>query len=252
MRFLNRLAVVGLVLAAMAAADTLRLKSGAVIEGTFLGGDARTIRFLGQDGSTKQYTLTDVASIEFGVTPAAPAAAAAPSAAPAPVRATIPAGTIITVRMIDAIDAQETAVGTLYRCSIDDPIVVGNQTVIPRGADCQVQVARAQTGGRLAGSTELELKLHNVTVGGRAYDVATESAEIKTAGEGRKTAQKAGGGAALGAIIGGIAGGGRGAAIGAAAGGGAGVAVAAAKGPHLQIPSETRLTFRLREELPIS
>lgn len=252
MRFLNRLAVVGLALAAMAAADTLRLKSGAVIEGTFLGGDARTIRFLGQDGATKQYALTDVASIEFGASPAAPAAAAVPSAAPAPARATIPAGTILTVRMIDPIDAKETAVGTLYRCSIDDPVVVGNQTVIPRGADCQVQVARAQTGGRLTGSTELELKLHNVTVGGRSYDVATESAEIKTAGEGRKTAQKAGGGAALGAIIGGIAGGGRGAAIGAAAGGGAGVAVAAAKGPHLQIPSETRLTFRLREELPIS
>ncbi len=250
MHLLNRFVVLGLALAAMAAADTLRLKSGAVLEGTFLGGDARTIRFLGQDGSTKQYALTDVASIEFGSSPAAPAPTAA--AASAPARAVIPAGTVITVRMIDSIDAQETAAGTLYRCSIDDPVVIGNQTVIPRGADCQVQVARAQTGGRLTGSTELELKLHNITVGGRAYDVATESAEIKTAGEGRKTAQKAGGGAALGAIIGGIAGGGRGAAIGAAAGGGAGVAVAAVKGPHLQIPSETRLTFRLREELPIS
>jgi hypothetical protein len=252
MRFLNRFIALGLALAAVAAADTLRLKSGAVVEGTFLGGDARTIRFLGQDGSTKQYALTDVASIEFGSAPAAPAPAAAAAPAAAPARATIPAGTVITVRMIDSIDAKETAVGTLYKCSIDDPVVVGNQTVIPRGADCQVQVARAQTGGRLTGSTELELKLHNITVGGRAYDVATESAEIKTAGEGRKTAQKAGGGAALGAIIGGIAGGGRGAAIGAAAGGGAGVAVAAAKGPHLQIPSETRLTFKLREELPIS
>lgn len=251
MRSLIIFVVVALLLATLSAsADTLRLKSGAVIEGTFLGGDARTIRFLGADGASRQHPITDVAAIEFGgapVTAAAPAASAAPTA-----RATIPPGTIISVRMIDSIDAKETAVGERYRCSVDDPVVVGNQTIVPRGADCNVQVARAETGGRLAGSDELELKLFNVTVNGRAYDVSSESAELKTEGEGRRTARNTGAGAGLGAVIGAIAGGGRGAAIGAAAGAGAGVAVSAVKGPHLQIPSETRLTFRLRAELPIS
>jgi hypothetical protein len=246
--------VLGLLLAGvLASADTLRLKSGAVVEGTFLGGDARTIRFLGADGNPRQHPITDIAAIEFGgaaVTAAAPAASSSPAATTG--RATIPAGTVVTVRMIDSIDAQQTAVGERYRCSIDDPIVVNNQTIIPRGADCNVQVARAETGGRLTGSDQLELKLFNVTVNGRAYDVATESAELKTAGEGRKTARNTGAGAGLGAVIGGIAGGGRGAAIGAAAGAGAGVAASAVKGPHLQVPSESRLTFRLREELPIT
>lgn len=253
MRSLTVFVALGLLLAGVSAsADTLRLKSGAVVEGTFLGGDARTIRFLGADGNTRQHPINDVAAIEFGGAPVTAAAPAASSPAATTGRATIPAGTVVTVRMIDSIDAQQTAVGERYRCSIDDPIVVNNQTIIPRGADCNVQVARAETGGRLAGSDQLELKLFNVTVNGRVYDVATESAELKTAGEGRKTARNTGAGAGLGAVIGGIAGGGRGAAIGAAAGAGAGVAVSAVKGPHLQVPSESRLTFRLREDLPIT
>jgi outer membrane lipoprotein SlyB len=241
-------------LASLAASgDTLRLKNGAVIEGTFLGGDARTIRFLGPDGTPKQHPITDVAAIEFGGT-AAPAASAAsaPSAAPATARATIPAGTLISVRLIDSIDAKQTAVGTRYRCSVDDPVVVNSQTIVPRGADCNVQVARAETGGRLTGSDELELKLYNITVNGKSYDVASESAELKTEGEGRKTARTTAATTGLGAVIGGLAGGGRGAAIGAVAGAGAGVAASSVKGPHLQVPSETRLTFRLREALPIT
>lgn len=253
MRLSTVLVILAVLLAAVAASgDTLRLKNGAVIEGTFLGGDARTIRFLGPDGTPKQHPITDVAAIEFGGAAAPAASASAPaSASAATARATVPAGTVISVRMIDSIDAKDTAVGTRYRCSIDDPVVVNGQTVVPRGADCSVQVARAQTGGRLTGSDELELKLYSITLNGKSYDVATESAELKTQGEGRSTAKTTAATTGLGAVIGGLAGGGRGAAIGAVAGAGAGVAASSLKGPHLRVPSETRLTFRLREALPI-
>lgn len=252
MRSSSVFALLAALLVALAASgDTLRLKNGAVIEGTFLGGDARTIRFLGPDGTPKQHPITDVAAIEFGGT-AAPAASASAPAKATTARATIPAGTVISVRMIDSIDAKQTAVGTRYRCSIDDPVVVNNQTIVPRGADCHVQVARAETGGRLTGSDELELKLYSITLNGKTYDVASESAELKTEGEGRKTARTTAATTGIGAVIGGLAGGGRGAAIGAVAGAGAGVAASSLKGPHLQVPSETRLTFRLREELPVS
>jgi len=50
----------------------------------------------------------------------------------------------------------------------------------------------------------------------------------------------------LGAIIGGIAGGGKGAVIGAGAGGAAGAGVEeVTKGQRVKVPSETRLTFVL-------
>ncbi len=62
----------------------------------------------------------------------------------------------------------------------------------------------------------------------------------------------AGGGTALGAIIGGIAGGGKGAAIGAVAGGGAGVGGAAFTGnKEIVLPAESALSFRLKSPLEV-
>ena len=59
-------------------------------------------------------------------------------------------------------------------------------------------------------------------------------------------------GAAIGAGIGAIAGGGKGAAIGAAAGGGLGGGVqAATKGQQIKLPSETVLNFTLQTPLTV-
>jgi len=252
-----------LLLPAVAGADTLRLASGAVIDGTYLGGNAREVRFVGPDGIARSYPITNIEAIEFGGP--APVATAAPKTAPARAAApreasrhepgtagvTIPAGTTITVRLIDSIDAKETAIGERFRASIDDPIVLEGRTIIPRGADCTVQVMKAETGGRLKGSDELAIKLYDITVNGRRYDVATDYAQLKTKGEGKSTARNSALVAGLGAVIGGIAGGGKGAAIGAVAGAGAGAAGSVLKGPHLTVPSESRLTFLLRAPLPL-
>jgi len=251
-------------LAPQASADTLRLKDGSAVEGTYLGGDARTLRFLGSDGASKSYAITDISTVEFGggMTAAAPAASTssvqASNAAPARTTttrasgATIPSGTAVSVRMIDSIDAKQTAIGERFRCSVDDPITVSSEIVVPRGADCTIQVMRAQTGGRVSGSDELALKLYDITVNGKAYDIASGYAEMKTKGEGRNTARNAAVLGGVGAAIGAIAGGGKGAAIGAGAGAGAGVAASAVRGPHLEVPSETRLTFELRAPITLN
>lgn len=262
-----RAAGLALLLAAGLAADILILKTGKRITGMYIGGDARTVRFIGPDRTPKDYPITEVQAIEFvsSAAPApapapAPAASAAPAAAPARAAApaaqasaslVIPAGTEITVRTIDSIDSKTTAIGERFRCSIDDPVVVGDRLVVPRGADCTVQVMRVQEGGRLTGSEELAVKLYDITINGKAYDVAASYAELKTKGEGKSTAKKTAIGAAAGAVIGAIAGGGKGAAIGAGIGGAGGVAASAIRGPRLYIPPETRLAFELRAPLAI-
>ena len=265
-RFLSLVPVFALVFSGLASADELHLRNGAVISGSFVGGDTRSVRFIGPDGDVLTYSVGDVKSISFVTTPMAPMAPAAPASsasasgaapvapslsntAPAEPTITVPAGTVVTVRMIDSIDADVTGAGERFRASIDDPVSVDGRIVIPRNADATVQVTRVEQGGTVRGSDEVALKLYDITVDGRAYELATNYAEVKGDGKGGKTARNAGIGAVGGAIIGGIIGGGKGAAIGAGAGAGTGVAVAAARGTKLRIPSESRLDFVLRAPL---
>ena len=71
-------------------------------------------------------------------------------------------------------------------------------------------------------------------------------------GKGKRTAVMAGGGAALGALIGGLAGHGKGAAVGAVAGGGAGTGGAAFTGnKDIVLPAESAVTFTLSQSLQV-
>ena len=159
---------------------------------------------------------------------------------------TLPSGTNFTVRMIDAVDSETNRVGQSFRASLDQPVMVDGNTVIPRGADVSVKLVDAKQSGKLTGRTDLTLSLQSVMVNGRMLDVNTQSVKEESSSRGARTAKVAGGTAALGAIIGGIAGGGKGAAIGAGAGAAAGAgAEIVTAGQRVRIPSETRLTFVL-------
>ncbi len=248
-------------LGGFAHADTLRLADGSEIEGTFLGGDSREIRFLTSEGLSRAWSISDVAGVAFtsgqqqAPTVASAAATSRPSS-PARERAseprvTVPVDTAITVRLIDSIDTDRTGVAERFRASIDDPVVVGGNVTIPRGADATVQVMRVDQAGTLAGSDEVAIKLFDITVDGRTYEVAGNYAEVKTDGKGKQTAKTTALTTGIGAVLGGILGGGKGAAIGAGAGAGTGVAVSSARGKRLRVPSETRLEFVLRAPLPI-
>lgn len=264
-------ATLGLLLCgSMLTADTLRLKSGERLDGTYLGGDTRQVKFLGADGNMKSYNVSDVSGIDFTAGEATASASSSatssssssrsvtatpptpPPPPPAAAAITVPSGTIVTVRMIDSIDADITGAGERFRASIDDPIVVDGKVAVPRGADATVQVMRVDQGGRISGSDEVALKLYDITVGGKPYEVATEYAEVKGEGQGRKTAKTTAVTTGVGAALGAIIGGGKGAAIGAGAGAATGVAVSAARGKTLRIPSETRLDFELRAPLPVN
>ena len=184
--------------------------------------------------------------------PAAPAPPPPPPP-PQPVVVTIPDGTVVTVRTIDAIDSSQNSVGQTFRASLDTPIVVGDSVVVPRGLNISLRLTDASSAGKFKGRSELTVSLDSFTYQGKTYRLASSDVQQKGASRGKRSAEVIGGGAALGAIIGGIAGGGKGAAIGAAAGGGAGTAVQAlTHGEKVKIPSETKLDFTLRDPVTVS
>jgi hypothetical protein len=167
-------------------------------------------------------------------------------------KVTVPAGTRILIRTIDSIDSSQQKAGYRFTASLETSLQADNMMVAPRGTRVYGVLSSASSAGRMKGSSELDLELTDIVINGTSYPLLTSSYEIEGKGEGGNTAKKVIGGAGLGALIGGIAGGGKGAGIGALIGGGAGTAVASSKkGQQLSIPSESLLEFRLAQPVDL-
>jgi hypothetical protein len=195
-----------------------------------------------------------VASVDQpAAAPAVAAAAPAPPPPPQPVTVTIPGNTVVTVRTIDSIDSKTNQAGQVFKGSLDAPIVVDNNVVIPAGGDVYLKLVNASSAGHFTGRSELTLALTSVVFQGKTYNVSSSDVKQSGSSRGKRTAATVGGGAALGALIGAVAGGGKGAAIGAAVGGGAGTGVQVfTKGQQVKIPSETRLDFTLEQPFDVT
>jgi hypothetical protein len=163
----------------------------------------------------------------------------------------IPAGTTFRVRTGEFIDVDSSRSGMKFGGTLDDPIMVEGNVVVPRGSKVELVAAKVAQGGKMKGSDLIQLKVDSIVMRGRAYPVVTSLSETKSGGEGKKSTRKIAGGAGLGAIIGGIAGGGAGAGIGALAGAAGGTILSATGQPHLKIPAETRLQFQLLADVKI-
>jgi len=158
----------------------------------------------------------------------------------------IPPGTVINVRMIDSIDSDRNTAGQIFRGSLDSPIRINRETVLPRGSTAFVRLVGAESAGRVKGRSELRLQLDRIAVGNHTYPVRSSIVEFRGKSQSKKTAKSAGIGAAVGGGLGALFGGGKGAAIGAGLGAGTGVATRAAKnGEQILVPSESLVRFRL-------
>jgi hypothetical protein len=156
----------------------------------------------------------------------------------------IPSGTTINVRMIDKLSSEVNQTGDTFHGTLDDPIELNGRQLYPKGADVIGRVTDVHPTGRLSEPGELDLVLNTVSSGTVAASIHVQPLVIKGESHSKSNVTKIGGGAALGAVIGAIAGGGKGAAIGTLAGGAAGTGAAAATGKKpATVDSEAILTF---------
>ena len=175
-----------------------------------------------------------------------------PPPPPAPTTATIPAGTIVTVRLGEALGSKISQPGQAFSATLTNAVQVDGNTVIPAGATASGVVVDAKPLGRFKGGASLQVKLTSINVNGADAAVETSSVMRTATGKGKRTGAMIGGGAGLGAIVGAIAGGGKGAAIGALAGAGAGTAGTAFTGnKDIVLPAESALSFKLEQSLTV-
>jgi hypothetical protein len=178
--------------------------------------------------------------------------AASPASQPAP-PVVIAAGTLLTITIDQTVSSKTNNNGDPFAASLAAPITGDGVEVLPKGTRAKGTVVQADSAGRVKGGAVLALTLDSITMNGQTYAIQTSEFEQTIKGRGKRTAIGAGGGAAFGAIIGGLAGGGKGAAIGALAGGGAGTAGTAFTGKRdITIAAETRLHFKLTAPLTIA
>lgn len=176
----------------------------------------------------------------------------APAPPPPPAEITIPAGTTLAVRMLDTVDSETANAGDTFRATLNAPVVVDGRTVIPADSDVYGRVVDAHAAKRFSGSGLLTIEIVKVGFNGRTYAIHSSQWSKQTASRGKGTAEKVGGGAALGAIIGAIAGGGKGAAVGSAVGAGAGgVTQAAIKAAQIKLGPESLLNFNLTDPVKV-
>jgi hypothetical protein len=164
----------------------------------------------------------------------------------------LPSGTQISIRLIDAVDSDRNNQGDEFRATLEDPITLGNDVIVQKGADAKVRLVSEQESGKLQGRAGLTVQLVSITVAGKNITVNSSDVSEYSGSRGARTAKSAAAVGAVGAIIGAIAGGGKGAAIGAGAGAAAGAgAQTVMKGQQVRIPSETVLTFTTQKSLQL-
>jgi hypothetical protein len=176
----------------------------------------------------------------------------APAVPPQPLKITIEQGTPVTVRLIDSIDSEKNQVGDTFHATLSAHLSAEGFEAIPAGTDITGHIVDLKSASKFAGKSLVVLQLDSISSNGQTYNLETDQYRKEGSSRGKSTAEKVGGGAIVGGIIGAIAGGGKGAAIGTAAGAGVGgAAQAAGKSQQIKLPSETVLNFTLQAPVTV-
>src|SRR5512142_666887 len=159
----------------------------------------------------------------------------------------IPEGTNIKVRTDTAIPAKPVS-GKVYTADVSEDVTDKSGAVaIPRGSRAELVATPSEDG------KDTVLDLRGVAVNGRRYLLSASGSNTSSTSSGvgmnKRTAKYVGGGAAIGAVLGALMGGGKGAAIGALVGGAGGAGAQVLTGKKKGLPAETELNYKTAQDL---
>jgi len=204
-------------------------------------------------GKTASANLAPASESAESAAPAAPSTPDAPSE-PAYREMTVPAGTALTVRLLQSVSSSSARPGDAFDAELANPVAVDGKVIFPKGTQIQGRVVSAKKSGRLQNPGRLTLALKAIEVpGGEWVDLSSSTINAQGQSHKKRNLTLIGGGSGVGALIGGIAGGGKGLAIGALSGAAAGTAGAAATGQKdVTFSSERILHFSLKTPLNVT
>jgi hypothetical protein len=164
----------------------------------------------------------------------------------------VPSGTAVRVTLADMVSTEKNQAGDSFTAHLSEPIVVNGRVVAAKNDRVTGHIAKLDEPGKVKGRARLELVLDEVRTSGKVYKVSTEPFIAVASDNHKRDATEVAGGAAVGAAVGAIAGGGKGAAIGAIIGGGTGTtAVLLTKGKQLELEPETKVNFVLSKDVDL-
>ena len=164
----------------------------------------------------------------------------------------IPAGTALYVRLQEPISSATAQTGQSFSATLDDPLMIAGQTAVPKGAEISGRVVAARQSGHLHDAGYLRITLASMTLNGKTIPIQTSSLFVQGGSFRNRNLAYIGGGTGGGALLGALIGGGKGAAIGSTVGAAGGATAAYATGKkEVGFNTEQRLGFRLTQSATV-
>ena len=160
----------------------------------------------------------------------------------------VPVGTQLDVRLATPLDSSIAKVEQRFEATTVVDLEIDGRLVIPAGATVRGFVSSVSAAGRIDRQGRLTLSFDEIVVSNRATRLrasVVQALEARTSDD----LTKVGGGAVVGAIIGGLLGGGKGAVVGLLVGGGG--TMASTQGSDIVLPAGTILRIRVDQPLSI-
>jgi hypothetical protein len=180
--------------------------------------------------------------------------------------APVPAGTVLMVRLETTLATFSNRPGDPFRGSINQPVIVHGQMLIPAGAVVEGRVTKVSEPRRISGRPTIGILPEAVIFpnGQRCYLDATltdtnipgsdvnDEGQFKGSGHDRRDTVETGGGVAGGMLIGGLVGGPPGILVGGLIGAGSGTGFWLAKHRSAILPAGTELTLELNRPIAMN
>lgn len=184
--------------------------------------------------------------------PAEPESTPRPAPRPTPKPKIVAAGTALAIVLEQELTTKTAKAEDPVVASLADDVVVDGEVLLPKGAEVHGSVLSSVRSGRTKGRARIVVAFDEIRVNSTSYAIDATGFDVTAGSSKGKDAKIAGGAAAAGILIGGIAGGGSGALKGGLIGGAAGgAAVLATRGVEVDLKAGTQYEIQLKKSLRV-